>query len=136
MNGHTPGLWRYDLHRDDDGTTLDLATVDIDAGPDGRPTDYGTSLLEGGYLVRESDAENDANARLIAAAPDLLAMCQRFEAECRQQTLRVELEGFAPDGPVMRHWRELRSAVAAVIARATGETEHGAELAVEEGFTR
>ena len=40
--------------------------------------------------------EADANARLIAAAPDLLAVVQRFARHCEQNSV-PELQGIARD---------------------------------------
>ena len=34
--------------------------------------------------VHRTPAEGDANARLIAAAPDLLALAKRYASECRE----------------------------------------------------
>jgi hypothetical protein len=71
MSGHTEGPWRYEYT--DPGETdcnFVLSYVSVDADDDGRTRDYGGSLLEG--LLTQDDAENEANARLIAAAPDLL----------------------------------------------------------------
>lgn len=68
MAEHTPGPWKYKIVNDE----FILSNVDADSDAEGRMQDYGSSILEGG-LVLENDAENEANARLIAAAPDLLA---------------------------------------------------------------
>jgi hypothetical protein len=72
---HTEGPWRYEYS--DPGETdcnFVLSYVSVDADDEGRERDYGGSLLEG-LLVLE-DAENEANARLMAAAPDLLDALQ------------------------------------------------------------
>lgn len=71
MSGHTTGPWRYEYT--DPGETdcnFVLSYVSVDADDEGRARDYGGSLLEG--LLTQDDAENEANARLIAAAPELL----------------------------------------------------------------
>jgi hypothetical protein len=63
---HTPGPWLvYQWDKGDD------SAFEI-ADKDGRPTAIPVSS------PWRSDAERDANARLIAAAPDLLAVCYRI----------------------------------------------------------
>ncbi len=71
MSPHTTGPWRYEYT--DPGETNSnfvLSNVSVDADDEGRTRDYGGSLLEG-LLVLDDDAENEANARLIAAAPEM-----------------------------------------------------------------
>lgn len=98
MNAHTPGPWEVDV----DGTGWAIgpsdrfvATIDIDHTIDENDTPL-------------SDAECEANARLIAAAPDLL------------EALRFMLDAYVEDP-----WEANRSAAEEAardaIARALGE---------------
>jgi hypothetical protein len=67
----TEGPWKADETLTDQEHTLTISNVSPDADDDGRLRDYGRSLLEDGYLVCETDEENRANAKLLAAAPEL-----------------------------------------------------------------
>jgi len=96
MSNHTPGPWRYDYE----------------------PGFCGELLAPNGTNIAEFITEpNDSDARLIAAAPDLLAALQKFvawsEAESSHEGTtfweRVEM------------LRELDAAAAVAIAKATGE---------------
>lgn len=58
----TPGPWHWDSEAF--GSGLDWCLIQ---GPGGDP---GGSILEGGFVLAD-DAENLANAHLIAAAPEL-----------------------------------------------------------------
>lgn len=65
---HTPGPWYTGINDDDSDKVFQ----------DGS----GVAIMSGG---RRSQAERDANARLIAAAPDLLAFaieCARADSDC------------------------------------------------------
>lgn len=68
MSKHTPGPWQFYRLRGDDGIGY--------IRPD--PED-GIEIAHHGDMDR-SPEENDANAKLIAAAPDLLSIVQRFVA--------------------------------------------------------
>lgn len=91
MSKHTPGPWRTKLYED---------VLEVYANVNGP-----------GWLVAqwESPDDNDkANARLIAAAPDLLAACQAIDEWH---------DLMAQDYPeIMRPFRMVRAA----IAKATG----------------
>lgn len=63
------GPWRWQTAADRDGDRMD-DLLDAD----------GVSMLESAYFVRGDD-ENEANRRLIAAAPDLLAALLEARAE-------------------------------------------------------
>lgn len=65
-------------------------------------------LQQGGRVM--SKHTTDANARLIAAAPDLLAACQEFMSLFHDSDMRPEDE-----------CHELAATVRAAIAKATGE---------------
>lgn len=96
MSGHTPGPWVYDsgsfyaaVQLNDCGTTNEPPIIDMGAG---RPED------------------SEANARLIAAAPDLLAALQMVrdaDNDCRDDGL--------PCIPALA-----RGAIDGAIAKATG----------------
>ena len=123
MNKHTPGPWEADAQEMQQGAD-DIFTVSIwAAGHDGERPHIGTvsafSLLsethEGTeYVTTDAPsidmlAQAKANARLIAAAPDLL------------QTLRnareaLLLEGLSEEGPTIAE-------IDAAIERATGEAQ-------------
>ena len=70
MTEFTPGPWKYST-----GSVYKAESVDADG--------YPTSAIE--HMDRENPdtfgAERDANARLIAAAPDLLEALQELVAE-------------------------------------------------------
>ena len=71
-------------------------------------------------------AERDANARLIAAAPDLLAALEALSSNPRLNlgdliyTVR-EREGEGWDGPAVTAWNDAVMAAKAAIAKARGE---------------
>jgi hypothetical protein len=73
---HTPGPWIADLQRDLDkthGTDISIfAKTPIHGNPQWLARVYGPGALAIGM-----NGERDANVRLIAAAPDLLAALQR-----------------------------------------------------------
>jgi hypothetical protein len=106
MSKHTPGPW-------------------IGAGPSfGDPLPrYTTSIMteweheDDGFIeicefpFHHHDGENEANARLIAAAPDLLEALKGVLKVERGSSGRIILEG----------WHE--EAICAAIAKATGETK-------------
>jgi len=66
MSTHTPGPW---IVRHTTGFPLMIATA---------PDDYGFGVPVADCSKRNLPAEAQANARLIAAAPDLLAACERM----------------------------------------------------------
>jgi len=63
MNGHTPGPWRYRLVASCKAWVVESVKNSI------------ASVL----LWRSAPQESEANARLIAAAPDLLALVDALE---------------------------------------------------------
>jgi hypothetical protein len=86
---HTPGPWKADV---DGPFTLGGDTVSVEAiTEDGKLVrrEICTLLIDTEEDEDSPEAEEDkANARLIAAAPDLLAACQNFLAlygECDMQ---------------------------------------------------
>lgn len=95
MNKHTPGPWRYWSCRKDDSCPPMYDYVQF-ANPKGHV--FRAPLL---YLT-------EADARLIAAAPDLLLSLREFIARSEHGRLR-----FDEDHPI--------HAARAAIAKATGE---------------
>ncbi len=71
MSAHTPGRWRIRFSRS--GYPYQITA---DGGDDQKPGAVGTKVLRWGSFILPSSAEGLANARLIAAAPDLLAACK------------------------------------------------------------
>ena len=76
---HTPGPWRVDVAQDRDGT---IHSVDV------REAAYGL-FVAAVEAHTEEHADVMANARLIAAAPELLAVLKRMVLDCERT---VELE--------------------------------------------
>jgi hypothetical protein len=74
---HTPGPWELEVSRED-GTLLFWITA-----PDGSGAG-GNIILDDASIEGETDEEQIANARLIAAAPEMLAFAkkQRDETQC------------------------------------------------------
>lgn len=83
LSGHTPGPWEWYVGRDYDQTIRKVGG--------GRLLSCG-SQFSGGYEPDEADA------RLIAAAPDLLALCREQKAEI------AALRGL-PEGAVSSGWK-------------------------------
>lgn len=76
---HTPGEWRAGIEGDDCYPTPEEDSLEIACVPHNTfdAIDVFCASRDGGEA---SYAEHVANARLIAAAPDLLAACKRAEA--------------------------------------------------------
>ena len=90
---HTPGPWVWDSHYDDL-----------------RPLWYSEMSQGCGYLSWDNDETRDANAHLIAAAPDLLEALEAIVATW--------------DGPKYNHFMADNIDLArAAIAKAKGQTE-------------
>jgi len=97
---HTPGPWHY-RHRFHPG---DREHDQIDA--------YAVTARLGEITIAEtlySCADDEANACLIAAAPDLLAACQKVK------DLAPELWRLDPED-----WPKVMDRIEAAIAKATG----------------
>ena len=72
---HTPGPWRLDERRSPDGLVARINSSRWDA------------LAEVVVRMDDSDADDPvglANASLIQAAPDLLALAKRYASECAE----------------------------------------------------
>lgn len=102
---HTPGPWKWDGQ-------LSLFKIECSGGHiiDSAP-------YEGSWLSRYKPAEDEANARLIAAAPELLEALARID-----QWPDEPIEDFRPDGAVYGEISvgEMK-AIRAAIAKATGD---------------
>ncbi len=102
---HTPGPWRDDPVRDND--TGDFADSRIEIRDD-----------DGGYIARAFAHTNhgvlQANARLIAAAPDLLAALEEL-SDAVGSTAQATMYHYC------RRVREAQEAARAAIAKARGE---------------
>jgi hypothetical protein len=99
MTEHTPGPWADDV-------TGDLSDRD------GAIYSETSNTIVADNVYGRSEAEADANARLIAAAPDLLAACEALcEAVAGQSAL------LAIEGALVVEYREALAA----IAKARGE---------------
>lgn len=96
---HTPGPWRYE------------------AGRDGRPP-YVIRRTEGGFVVVGMTADRqEADARLIAAAPELLEALQKLlDLQVAKKELEYLDKGIGTKTPNAA-WLEARAAV----AKARGE---------------
>ncbi|MEO9231524.1 MAG: hypothetical protein ABI216_21600 [Devosia sp.] len=86
MSAHTPGPWQ--LKNDYDGRTTVIANVDGETFADGTSSssyDFVCDTYRDGDDDSRSMAIAIANARLIAAAPALLAALQSFIPELEQR---------------------------------------------------
>lgn len=102
---HTPGPWRYV----DDSTK---ATLDMGLH------DFSIETADGNYAIADL-VHSDANARLIAAAPELLECAKRFLATIDYQIKRAENEGDTEEATLKAFMRRL---VVTVIDKATEES--------------
>ena len=100
---HTPGPWRVFEH----------SWCDTSIGAPG--TSNAICRLDINHATEESqeadEAQMAANARLIAAAPELLEALQRLSAQCERLRMAWQLESDA------------EKTARAVIAKATGGAE-------------
>lgn len=119
---HTPGPWKWSEDRSpsvsDAGERKHYVGT---AYPPGQLCDRSRSIavMTGSYLTREDRPEpersevltaNRANARLIAAAPDLLEACRYAERE---------LDSAIRSGVLGETWTSIQCALADAIAKAT-----------------
>ena len=112
---HTPGPWEFlEAGRtEEEGNACRPLTI---CG--GNNDDLANVYSRDDATVAISREEAIANARLIAAAPELLAVLQRLEAHCRVET-GFKGEAHAAEG------RDIRKQVQAAITKATGaHNEH------------
>lgn len=78
--GHTPGPWRW----------YDELVL---AGGDGRIGLCVIARSSGGFPF-DTNPENEANAHLISAAPDLLAACEKLVTEYDEAKAELAVHGF------------------------------------------
>ena len=78
MTGHTPAPWRIDRHDGPCKACRVNHTYSPSLWIEGRRPVAQLSILplEGYGFIPENNAEQEANARLIAAAPELLVACK------------------------------------------------------------
>lgn len=104
---HTPGKWAVDLETGAINADNGQVTIGTIYGADDYPC---LDLEDDDEGIREFVSEWQANARLIAAAPELLAACEAF------------LEAWAKSSQLEKTDVALRMATRA-IALATGQQE-------------
>ena len=109
MSGFTPGPWWVDpdYYRDVQGGGFEISTAFA------RSDLKGVFRIEGKKLPTKKQAK--ANARLIAAAPDLL--------EALTEARGVLRDYIAAAGPIDGADSRLLARIAAAIAKATGEAK-------------
>lgn len=107
---HTPGPWRQNgsliTAQGDFGTTIASLPCKCDAVPrfaDAAARDF---------------AERDANARLIAAAPDLLAALRQLRNSCEMPWMQTRMRGASCGNDVEIALNAARAAVAKAEGRA------------------
>ena len=103
MSKHTPGPWVY--------TPNILDTIDVVITEDNKPRKKCISVLSSWMLAEEKDA----NARLIAAAPDM----HKDLTRCLD-TLCLLME-YELDGTLMRFLSDLIDEVSATVDKAEGK---------------
>ena len=81
---HTPGPWIYDIH---EHTFYIFTKADMEMVADGDPDKPSIARMRGVGRAASSE-EQEANARLIATAPELLEACKRIVATNRNPRLR------------------------------------------------
>jgi hypothetical protein len=115
--GHTPGPWyRMDMcYRDADRVSIEICTFNNDGLPSQRVATVNHCDINPTQEVTESVA---ANARLIAAAPDLLAALEKVSDALR--LLRNEDNYLDPNWDYCAAATEAFDTARAAIARARG----------------
>lgn len=112
MSKHTPGPWVY-FSEDR------FADVRPPYPAKGSTAGYGPICIVRGDARLHGDGVRDANARLIAAAPDMLSALQKFEAWSKAEN-NHEGTTFMERVQMLM---DLDACVRAAIAKATGEQE-------------
>lgn len=82
---HTKGPW--EIQRATNGIPYRITSPNSD---DKKPGSVGKHVTRWGCLMNPSSEEGEANARLIAAAPELLAFAEKFDRW-------ADLGGYVPD---------------------------------------
>lgn len=112
---HTPGPWRL-LH--DFPTAKNPGCRCAQVWADGWPVAFCDTRQDGeGY---DSDAQM-ANARLIAAAPDLYAALDAAQRLCKEALPKFNWAGSALDANAIRLLNDVPLAINAALAKARGE---------------
>ena len=108
MNGHTPGPWTVESK---DGSSVSTTVPMAETRTHGYRVgaQFICDLNDGEYHEYQDGAEQLANARLIAAAPELL--------EALQELVRLGTSG---TGYVSASWIEAHEAARAALSKATG----------------
>ena len=104
---HTPGPWHVNS-----SIPHEVVAEDGDLGV---ASTFGLSLMSGGSTL---EAEWDANARLIAAAPDLLEALERILPEIEDE---IEQRSTSGNNEYWRQLAVLRDLARHAVARARGE---------------
>lgn len=101
MSAHTPGPWKFDTSKNGWSYTIHISQAD--------DADYTPDYSDVGYIMQTCTGENqsiqEANARLIAAAPELLAVLQ----DMRKRGHLFVWVGSAPEDEAIK-----RRAIAAI----------------------
>ena len=137
---HTPGPWEFSIYGQEPEMIEKTRAAGIE--PVRMLTNEGQAVVTANHgqvalVACQSEykrgkghlaecSERDANARLIAAAPDLLAALEALSSNPRLNlgdliyTVR-EREGEGWDGPAVTAWNDAVMAAKAAIAKARGE---------------
>jgi hypothetical protein len=83
---HTPGPWAYHLGRGANPRFHIQTSAGYQIAS--------TTELERHSVAQEENAQRESNARLIAAAPDLLSVVERFAKWCEQNSV-PDIQGIA-----------------------------------------
>lgn len=113
MSAHTPGPWRWISK---DALWAETGPYDytvIECGDDGKPYGMHSALI----VHNADDAMAEANRRLIAAAPELLAAARLALSEA-ESWIHDQLDGTSSLEGALQKLAPVRAA----IARATGES--------------
>lgn len=99
-NAHTPGPWIANGHAVEQAET------------DKRKETYVIAFLRGSGFDDDRDVcEVDANARLIAAAPDLLAAAEQSLQSCKNWACNCGIGGEGQNNPAAVAVRNLEAAI-------------------------
>jgi hypothetical protein len=120
MSGHTPGPWKVNRHKHIHGE-LWLSVLsgawDITSNSAAKP-----GVIADAKYSAMSDEENEANARLIAAAPSLLEATEAFMAlDNTFQAPTHQLEAIVERGDEFAPMAKAVLTARAAIAKARGE---------------
>ena len=121
MSGHTEGPWKVERHAHVDGElwlTVIGGSWDITSNGASRP-----GVIADAKYSAMSDEENEANARLIAAAPDLLEALKGLRDELIDTF--APLNAIAPDGDKLEDLPSIKAADAAIAKAQPPESDDG-----------